>query len=146
MTHISWSSQKKIILTWSHPNAVSLYQCVAEIILWHINSFSILERQGFCNEMKCREQRYHILSLKYISLVVCPQKYEIEMENRTGNTVDRRLVSVHYLKCVTCLNKQLVFWLIGIKIRSLEVLNLRWCKSESIRDSYQLYCSNLLTR
>lgn len=65
---------KKIKFTWSHSNAVSLYQCMAEIILWHINPFSILERQGFCNEMKCTEQHYNILSLKYISLVVLPTK------------------------------------------------------------------------
>ena len=76
---------------------------MAEIILRDVNPFSILERQGFCNEMEYREQNYHILSSKHISLVVLPKKYEIEIENKTGDTVDRRLLDIHSLKCVTCL-------------------------------------------
>lgn len=77
--------------------------CVAEIILEDVNPFSILERQDFCNEMTCREQHYHILSLKYISLVFLPKKYEVGIENITGDTIDRRLLGMHLLKCVTCL-------------------------------------------
>lgn len=94
---------EKIEFTWSHPNAVSRNRCMAEIILRGINPFSILERQGFCNEMECREQHYHTLSLKYISLVVLPKRVWNWDRKENRWYLDRRLVSRHHLKCVACL-------------------------------------------
>lgn len=44
------------------------------MIVGDLNPFSILERQGLCNELEYIEQNYHILSLKYISPVVLPKK------------------------------------------------------------------------
>lgn len=64
----------KIKFTPNYPKALSLNQCVAEMIVGDVNPFSILERQGLCNELECIEQNYHILSLKYISPVVLPKR------------------------------------------------------------------------
>lgn len=64
----------KIKFTPNHPKALSVNQCVAEMIVGDVNPFSILERQGLCNKLECIEQNYHILSLKYISPVVLPKK------------------------------------------------------------------------
>lgn len=64
----------KMKFTPNHHKALSLNQCVAEMIVGDINPFSIFKRQGLCNELECIEQNYHILSLKYISPVVLPKK------------------------------------------------------------------------
>lgn len=73
VTHISWRSQRK--LNWLEATKY----CFTESVCGRnntrdVNPFSILERHGFCNEMEYREQHYHILSLKYISLVFLSKK------------------------------------------------------------------------
>lgn len=86
----------------NHHKALSLNQCVAEMIVGDINPFSIFERQELCNELECIEQNYHILSLKYISPVVLPKKrYEARIENKTGDAGGRKWINTHHQRYVT---------------------------------------------